>query len=603
MASKRQVQFAQAEAPRFRRVTWYRDSGLIRLYLCCAVTCLASATTGYDGSMLNSLQNLDSWRDYFNDPSGSLLGLYGSIFSIGSLCGLPFAPYIADRWGRKPTIWAGCMVLFLGVAVQAASIDFRMFIIARFFVGFGCTLAQLASPLLLTEIAHPQHRGRVTAVYNCLWNFGAIIATWLTFGTGHIPNHWAWRIPSIIQAFPSLFQAIFLLWVPESPRWLIAQDRAHEALHILAKYHANGDQLDPTVMFEYAEIKETIRLEYLIKKQTSFLDFLKTRGNRYRLCLILSLGLFSQWSGGGLVAYYFRQIMLSIGQKNENTIFEINGSLNILSLLVSVGCAFLVDKVGRRPLFLISTSCMLVIYVIWTLCTALYQTDDNEVAGKTVIAMIFLYSISYAVAWSGLLVAYTVEILPFKLRAKGLMLMNLFVQVALVFNQYVNPVGLKQFRPQTWKFLLIYCCILAVELAIIAWFYVETKGPTLEEIAKIFDGDRAETGIANLHDVKADMRVQDVMDKFGTFTRVESVPMEDRSGRRRDLERLDSGGSERSWAYGEKPKARIERVPTTPRRTGSGNETLLPQSPTMVERWDVVRNPRRGPTGRDEDSF
>lgn len=138
------------------------------------------------------LQILPSWQDYFGHPDGSLLGLYGSIFSLGSLCGLPFAPFIADRFGRKPSIWTGCAVLFVGVAVQSASQDFRMFIVSRFFIGFGCTLAQLSSPLLLTEIAHPQHRGKVTAVYNCLWNFGAIIATWLTFGTGHIQNTWAW---------------------------------------------------------------------------------------------------------------------------------------------------------------------------------------------------------------------------------------------------------------------------------------------------------------------------------------------------------------------------------------------------------------------------
>ncbi len=103
-----------------------------------------------------------------------MLGLFGSIYSIGSLAGLPFAPFIADRFGRKKAIWSGCAILFVGVACQSAATDFKMFVVSRFFVGFGCTLAQLSSPLLLTEIAHPQHRGRVTAVYNCLWNFGKL---------------------------------------------------------------------------------------------------------------------------------------------------------------------------------------------------------------------------------------------------------------------------------------------------------------------------------------------------------------------------------------------------------------------------------------------
>lgn len=188
-------------------------------------------------------------------------------------------------------------------------------------------------------------------------------------------------------------------------------------------------------MFEFAEIKETLRLEYLHKKESSYLDFVKTKGNRYRLFLVATLGLFSQWSGNGLTSYYFAKIMDSIGVTDTKTQFEINGCLTIMSLIVSVSCAFLIDKVGRRPLFLVATAGMLICFTIWTVCTALYDLRGNLVAGKTVIAFIFLFSMSYAFAWSGLLVAYTVEIMPFKLRAKGLMLMNFFVQAALVFNQ------------------------------------------------------------------------------------------------------------------------------------------------------------------------
>ena len=88
----------------------------------------------------------------------------------------------------------------------------------------------------------------------------------------------------------SLIQLTFIWWVPESPRWLVAKDRSDEALEILAKYHANGNVNDPTVQFEFAEIRETLRLEFLYKKTSSYLDFFKTAGNRYRLGLIISLG-------------------------------------------------------------------------------------------------------------------------------------------------------------------------------------------------------------------------------------------------------------------------------------------------------------------------
>jgi MFS family permease len=181
------------------------------------------------------------------------------------------------------------------------------------------------------------------------------VNTWLTFGTRRIPSTWSWRIPTIIQGGPSVIQLLFIFFIPESPRWLISKSRQEEALEILAKYHANGNANDATVQFEYAEMKETLRLEFQHKKTSSYFDFFKTRGNRYRLLLIISLGLFSQWSGNGLVSYYATNVYDSVGITSPNSQLGINGGLSILSLIVSVTFAMLCDRVGRRPLFLAAT--------------------------------------------------------------------------------------------------------------------------------------------------------------------------------------------------------------------------------------------------------
>ncbi len=236
---------------------------------------------------------------------------------------------------------------------------------------------------------------------------------------------------------------------------LISKDRNDEALKILAKYHANGNDQHPTVLFEYAEIKETLRLEFLFKKTSSYLDFAKTKGNRYRFILIMSLGLFSQWSGNGLVSYYASELYKSVGVTSANTQLILNGSQTILSLIISVSCAFLCDRVGRRPLFLAATSGMLIAFICWTICSSQYQENGNKAAGHAVVAFIWIHGVCYALAWSGLLVAYTVEIMPFKIRAKGLMIMNFWIQVALVVNQYLNPIALKHLNP-TYKFYIIY---------------------------------------------------------------------------------------------------------------------------------------------------
>jgi sugar porter (SP) family MFS transporter len=351
-----------------------------------------------------------------------------------------------------------------------------MFEGARFFMGFGNSMAQLSSPLLLTELCHPQHRARVTAIYNCLWNVGFVINTWLSYGTQHIASNWSWRIPTLVQAFPSIIQISFIWFIPESPRWLISKDRTEEALETLGKYHANGNIHDPTVQFEYREIKETLRLEFLYKKTSSYLDFLKTKGNRYRLILIISLGLFSQWSGNGLISYYTKKIYESVGIDDPNTQLGLNGGNAILSLIVSITCAMLCDKIGRRPLFLAATTGMLLFFMSMTIIGAEYTKHPSKGIGITFVVFQWLFGVAYAFAWSGLLVAYTVEILPYKLRAKGLMLMNFWVQVALTINTYVNPIPLDgAWKNTQWKLFAIYTVWISFELVFVYFLYIETK--------------------------------------------------------------------------------------------------------------------------------
>jgi MFS family permease len=116
-------------------------------------------------SMLNNMRILPQWTNYFNNPSGSPLGLLTAMDSIGSIASLPIAPFISDRFGRKVAIIVGCVIMVAAGVVQAAAQNLSMFEGARFFMSFGNSMAQLSSPLLLTELCHPQYRGRVTAIY------------------------------------------------------------------------------------------------------------------------------------------------------------------------------------------------------------------------------------------------------------------------------------------------------------------------------------------------------------------------------------------------------------------------------------------------------
>ncbi|KAG9244736.1 major facilitator superfamily domain-containing protein [Calycina marina] len=433
---------AQAGASVFTTVTWYSDPGLRKLYYYCAVLCVVSATTGYDGMMLNTFQALDQWQEYFGHPKDSRL---------------------------VPTA-TGCAVMVIGGFLGAFANGFGMYVGGRFILGFGNSLAQMASPVHLTEICHPQHRGK---------------------------------------AVPAVIELAFIFWLLESPRWHMAHERQDEALSTLAKYHANGDIQNATVQFEYREIKETLRLEFEVKTNTSYIDFFKSKGNRYRFQLLLSLGIISQDSGNALFSNYINLIYEPMGIKEQNKKIPLNSGETILALVVSVSCAFVIDRVGRRPLFLTSTTGMVAMFLAWTITASQFEkTGDVKTTGYPQVVWVWIFGVFYSLAWSGLLVAYALEILHYKLRAKGLMIMNLTVQSALVLGNYTKPIACDRL-PHHWNLSLIYTIWIFVELTFVYFFYVETRRPTLKELAKIFDGDDAAVAHVDMHEIEKEANLHD----------------------------------------------------------------------------------------------
>ncbi|KFA55677.1 hypothetical protein S40293_05277 [Stachybotrys chartarum IBT 40293] len=519
---------ARQEAPQFEHVTWYKDRGLRHLTVYAIVLCVTSAGTGYDGSFFNNYQNFESWRVTFGFPSGSELGLLGAFYQIGSVCSIPMVPLIADRWGRKPCIGIGFVIMAIGAAVQAAANDYGTFCAGRVLLGFGNSFSQICSPMLLTEICHPQHRARFTTVYNCLWNLGALIVNWTCFGTNYWGfNTWQWRFPAIVQGVPGLIQLCFLWHMPESPRFLIAKDRQDEALQILAKYHANGDTEHPTVQFEYREINDTIKLEQSAKTATRYIDFLKTKGNRYRLSILIALGLFSQWSGNGVISNYSNRLYGNLGMEDQ-AIIGLNAGSTSMSMLVAIGFALLVDRVNRRFMFLLATGGMFASLAAWTLACGLYEQQQASGADIGMILMIWCHQFFYSTAWSGLLVGYAVEILPYSLRAKGLMIMNMSIQVALLLNTYLNPLAFEEWESPnesgyggtTWYLYLIYTIWVGGELVFVYLMFVETRGPTLEELVKVIDGPGAQLAEVDLVVMEKDLNKNDHVERVSSSKEV-----------------------------------------------------------------------------------
>ncbi|KAK7676718.1 hypothetical protein QCA50_020294 [Cerrena zonata] len=481
---------------------WYNNRRIITLHAWIVLLLITSSTNGFDGSLLNSFQSLPTWQSYFNNPTGGRLGLLNAIQNIGSLAGYPFAPYLSDGLGRRPAIWIGSTIMIVAVALQAAAQNWSMFIGARFLIGFGLSLATNAAPLLVTEIAYPSYRAPLTSLYNSLWYSGNIVATWSTFGCQYISSNWAWRIPSILQGIVPLTQFLLIWFAPESPRYLICKGKEAEALKILAYYHADGDENDGLVQYEFQEIKAAIELDRTVASNVGWKALIATPGNRRRMIIIVAIAFFSQWSGNGLVSYYLKDVFDSIGITDHTIQLLINGILAIWNLFWAVLASFLVERLGRRLLFLTSAAGMLLFFTLQTICSAQYALHKTDAAAHAVIAFIFLFYASYDIAFTPLIVSYTVEILPYQLRAKGFNVFNFAISLSIIFNQYVNPIALGALA---WKYYIVYCCWIAFEFAFCYFMIVETKNLSLEETAALFDGADAQRNITNaVHEVRHD---------------------------------------------------------------------------------------------------
>src|SRR3954469_8545789 len=156
-----------------------------------------------------------------------------------------------------------------------------MFIFSRIFLGHGIVYAIIAGAALLGELGHPKERAFLGSMFNAFFGVGSVLGAGIVVRTLLIPNDWSWRLPSILQAVPSVFQIVFALTVPESPRWLVSKDRSEEALEILIKYHAEGDASAELPHVEIAEIRMALELENE-SRQRGWAELFQSKGMRHR---------------------------------------------------------------------------------------------------------------------------------------------------------------------------------------------------------------------------------------------------------------------------------------------------------------------------------
>ncbi|KAJ5825628.1 hypothetical protein N7474_002766 [Penicillium riverlandense] len=490
------------------RIPWYKKPNLRRLYFILFPACMGiEITSGFDSQLINTIQIVYSWKKYFGHLTGdivdgqaeyqieeNLLGFLGASYSLGAILSLPFVPWLNQRLGRRWTIMFGSCVSLVGALLQGLSNGIGMYVVARIILGFGIPFCIVAGSSLIGELGYPKERPILTSLFNSSYFIGQIVAASVGLGTVKIASDWAWRIPSLLQIAPAMIQIVMVMFLPESPRYLISKDRYDDAFDILTTYHAEGDRNSVIVKAEMAQIEHTIKIELEEAKQTWW-DMFRTAGMRRRLFITAFLGLFTQWSGNTLISYYLSDLLDLIGITDSVVKSKINIGIACWAFVSGTALALTVPRFRRRPMYLTCACCMLCVYVGWTISMERFMTTQARAAAISTVFFIFCYSPAYNLGYNALTYTYLIELFPYFGRSRGISWFQFYGRGASFFATYVNPVGLARIK---WRWLLVYCCWLAFELVFIFFFFPETGGGrTLEELSFLFEDNTKANKVSN----------------------------------------------------------------------------------------------------------
>ncbi|PVI01594.1 general substrate transporter [Periconia macrospinosa] len=463
-----------------------------------------SVLVGYDSSLMGSFNVMPSYLNYFSLTT-TTKSLNTAISYMGGCVMSLFAGSIVDWRGRKESIVWSAIITLIGGIIQGAAQNIGMFIAGRFIVGFGLGLAQVSTPTLVAETAPVKWRGFALGMYYACWGCGTLIASGVCYGTQSMSSTWAWRIPSLLQAAPSIWCLIILFFVPESPRWLISKGRNDEALEIIAIANCDGDTTAPIVLVQYQEIQDTLRWEK--ERELSITQTLAQPANRRRLLITTTFSIMVMLPGTNIVQFYFGDMLSGAGISDPNTQLQINVILTAWTLVVAVVASFFADKVSRKVLCAGALSAGTIALYILAGLTAKYGESGYAPGVYGTIAMIFIYNATYAWGITPLTVLYPPEVLSFDIRAVGMGIYTFATKLCGLFVTMVVPFGLVAIG---WKVYIINASVDILMVAFVIFFWVETRGLTLEEVDKLFDGEKH----SNVPDLEAVIDGESVADDF-----------------------------------------------------------------------------------------
>ncbi|KAK4553595.1 hypothetical protein LTR86_009391 [Recurvomyces mirabilis] len=445
---------------------------------------------GYDSGVMTDVIASPNFLAFFNTTNTSpIIGAINSTFSGGAVFGSLMGGFTMDRLGRKKTIQIGAVIAAVGGILQCASYNLAMMLVGRIISGWAIGLMSMSIPVYQAECAHPRIRGLIVGLTQQMIGVGFIVSTWIGFGCHHAAasSSLQWRFPLAFQVLPAILLVVGLVWLPESPRWLIERDRDDDGLKILRRLHFDGSNED-WIHTEYNEIRATIAAEKAITAP-GWLVMFKVPQWRRRLGLATLIQVFTQLTGINVIGYYQTVMYDALGITGGRNVL-VAGIYNCVGPIANaIFIFFILDKVGRRKPLLFGAAGI----TIALICEAALnsQNPDGTKHGLSIggVFFIFLVSVIFSLSFGPISWLYMSEVLPMQIRGRGsAFATGIGNWLVSTFFAQVSPIALGSI---TWKYYFVFVAWnIIVTIPTIFFFFKETNQKTLEEIDLLF-GERA----------------------------------------------------------------------------------------------------------------
>ncbi|MBA0572464.1 hypothetical protein Golob_002804 [Gossypium lobatum] len=407
-----------------------------------------------------------------------LVGILSIISLLGSLAG----GRTSDIIGRKWTIAFAAVIFQIGAAIMTFAPSFQILMIGRVLAGVGIGFGVMIAPVYIAEISPTVDRGSLTSFPEIFINLGILLGYVSNYAFSGLSVHINWRVMLAVGILPSVFIGFALFIIPESPRWLVMQNRVEDARSVLLKTNENENDVDERL----SEIVAAAGMSNGEKNEekTVWRELLSPSPPLRRM-LITGFGIqcFQQITGIDATVYYSPEIFKEAGIENKSKLLAATVAVGVTKTAFILIATFLVDRVGRKPLLYVSTIGMTV--CLLTLSLTLGFLGHGQLGIALAVLCVCGNVAFFSVGMGPICWILTSEIFPLRLRAQASAL-------GAVGNRVCSGLVAMSFlslsRTITVGGTFFLFALLSALSVLFAYKCVpETKGKSLEQIELLFE--------------------------------------------------------------------------------------------------------------------